>query len=120
MAALQRGLNRCSCLLRQSNAIHLANSIRYLSVSSHLEIKRKWISKWKNSFPTQVYSEGIIYDFFFVQAFFHPSFCIPGPANLDTEPFFLILLRYVEEKKGLSTTCIKTAQNYSHAFESGM
>ena len=32
--------------------------------------------------------------------------------NLDTKPFFFILLHYFEEKKGLSTTCIKTAQNY--------
>ena len=39
--------------------------------------------------------------------------------NFNTKPFFLILLHYFEENKGLSTTCIKTAQNYSQAFQSG-
>ena len=30
---------------------------RNFSTTENLSIKRKWISKWKNAFPTQVYTE---------------------------------------------------------------
>jgi len=61
MAAFQRGVFRYNNFISiqiQNNKINLLNAVRPLSISSPNQIKRKWISKWKNRFSDQVYSEG--------------------------------------------------------------
>ena len=64
MAAFQRGLlkyrcNNCFSVSRENyNRVNLLNAVRSLSISTPDQIKRKWISKWKNRFSDQVYSEG--------------------------------------------------------------
>lgn len=47
-----------SCLILRGRTPDILFN-RLLSVSSCDCIKRKWISKWKNSFPDQVYTEGV-------------------------------------------------------------